>query len=121
MSYLDDACSLHRLNEPKDIVGFTCGDKDLDDFFTNDCFAYDKQLLGKTYCYKLDQEPHSIVCAFTLANAGIRVSDLPNARRKKVEANIPHVKSLKDYPAVLVARLGVSLSFRSKHIGSDVL
>ena len=121
MSYLDDACSLHRLNEPKDIVGFTCGDKDLDDFFTNDCFAYDKQLLGKTYCYKLDQEPHSIVCAFTLANAGIRVSDLPNARRKKVEANIPHVKSLKDYPAVLVPRLGVSLSFRSKHIGSDVL
>ena len=47
MSYLDDACSLHRLNEPKDIVGFSCGDKDLDDFFTNDCFAYDKQLLGK--------------------------------------------------------------------------
>ena len=51
----------------------------------------------------------------------IRVSDLPNARRKKVEANIPHAKSLKDYPAVLVARLGVSLSFRSNHIGSDVL
>ena len=121
MSFLNATCSLHRLNTPKDIEGFTCGDKDLDDFFANDCFAYAKQLLGKTYCYKLDQEPHSIVCAFTLANAGIRVSDLPNARRKKVEANIPHVKSLKDYPAVLVARLGVSLSFRSKHIGSDVL
>lgn len=90
-------------------------------FFTHDCFAYDKQLLGKTYCYKLDKDPQTVVCAFTLANAGIRVSDLPNARRKKIEANIPHVKSLKDYPAVLVARLGVSVNFRSKHIGSDVL
>ena len=112
---------MHRLNAPEDIAGFTCGDKDLDDFFTNDCFAYTKQLLGKTYYYKLDQEPHAIVCAFTLANAGIRVSDLPNARRKKIETNIPHAKALKDYPAVLVARLGVSKDFRSKHIGSDVL
>lgn len=40
---------------------------------------------------------------------------------KKVEANIPHAKALKDYPAVLVARLGVSKDFRSQHIGSDVL
>lgn len=53
--------------------------------------------------------------------AGIRVSDLPNARRKKVEAHIPHVKALKDYPAVLVARLGVSSDFRSRHVGSDAL
>ncbi|MDY2623237.1 MAG: GNAT family N-acetyltransferase [Alloprevotella sp.] len=57
----------------------------------------------------------------SLANAGVRVSDLPNARRKKIEADIPHAKALKDYPAVLVARLGVSFEFRSKHIGSDVL
>ena len=46
---------------------------------------------------------------------------MPNARKKKVEAGIPHIKSLKDYPAVLVARLGVSTEFRSLHIGSDVL
>lgn len=52
MSFLNATCSLHRLNTPKDIEGFTCGDKDLDDFFANDCFAYAKQLLGKTYYYK---------------------------------------------------------------------
>lgn len=121
MGFLDDNCSLHRLSNPEDVADFTCGDKDLDEFFTTDCFAYAKQLLGKTYCYKLDADPHTVVCAFTLANAGIRVSDLPNARRKKIEANIPYVKTLKDYPAVLVARLGVSTDFRSKHIGSDIL
>lgn len=121
MSYLEDKCSLFRLTDVKDIEGFSCGDGDLDDFFTSDCFAFERQLLGKTYCYRLDEEPHIAVCAFTLANAGIRVSDLPNARRKKIEANIPHVKALKDYPAVLVARLGVSKGYRSKHIGSDAL
>ena len=121
MSFLYDECSLCELKEKTDLEGFCCGDKDLDDFFTNDCFAYAKELLGKTYFYTVKSAPTTVVCAFTLANAGIRVSDLPNARRKKVEANIPHAKSLKDYPAVLIARLGVSKDFRSKHIGSDVL
>ena len=63
-----------------------------------------------------NDEPDKVVCAFTLANAGVRVSDLPNARRKKIETGIPHAKALKYYPAVLVARLGVSSEFRSKHI-----
>lgn len=80
-----------------------------------------KTVLGKTYCYKLDEDPSKIVCAFTLANASIRVDDLPNARKKKVEADIPHTKSLKDYPSVLIGRLGVSQEFRSLHIGSDAL
>jgi GNAT superfamily N-acetyltransferase len=69
----------------------------------------------------MDSDKETVVCAFTVANAGIRVSDLPNSRKKKIEADIPHVKSLKDYPAVLIGRLGVSKDFRSKHIGSDVL
>ncbi len=121
MSFLYDECILSVLNEAQDMAGFACGDKDLDEFFTSDCFAYARQLLGKTYCYRLKSNPKKIVCAFTLANAGIRVSDLPNARKKKIEANIPHVKALKDYPAVLVARLGVSTEFRSRHVGSDTL
>jgi GNAT superfamily N-acetyltransferase len=121
MSFLLDKCSLCELSESTDTDSFECGDQDIDDFFSNDCFDYAKQLLGKTYCYRLDIEPSKIVCAFTLANASIRVDDLPNARKKKIETDIPHVKSLKDYPAVLVGRLGVSLEFRSNHIGSEVL
>ena len=121
MSFLEDKCSLFPLNTPKEIEGFSCGDLDLDEFFTRDCFAYAKELLGKTYCYKLDEDLQKVVCAFTLANAGVRVSDLPNARKKKVESKIPHIKALKDYPAVLLARLGVSKDFRSLSVGSDVI
>lgn len=121
MNFLSDKCSLYELNNSAQLEGFCCGDKDLDDFFTYDCFNYAKQLLGKSYCYKLDDDPVITVCAFTLSNASIRVDDLPNARRKKIESDIPHVKALKDYPAVLIGRLAVSENFRHKHIGSDVL
>ncbi|MDE6299367.1 MAG: GNAT family N-acetyltransferase [Muribaculaceae bacterium] len=121
MSFLEEKCSLFPLTSPEEIDGFSCGDSDLDEFFTRDCFAYAKELLGKTYCYKLDEDTHKVVCAFTLANAGVRVSDLPNARKKKVESKIPHIKALKDYPAVLLARLGVSKDYRSLSIGSDVI
>jgi GNAT superfamily N-acetyltransferase len=121
MRFLFDKCSLYDLADPAETAGFTCGDQDLDDFFSNDCFAYASQLLGKSYCYKLDADPSQIVCAFTLSNASIRVDDLPNARKKKIETDIPHVKSLKDYPAVLIGRLAVSSNFRSRHVGSDAL
>lgn len=121
MGFLLDCCSLSEMLSTDDVRGFACGDQDLDEFFASDCFGYAKQLLGKTYCYKLDANPQKIVCAFTLANAGIRVDDLPNARKKRIESDIPHAKSLKDYPAVLVGRLGVSQEFQNKQIGSEVL
>lgn len=121
MSFLFTHCTLCTLTKPDTPSVFTCGDNDLDEFFSHDCFGYSRQLLGKTYCYRLDLTPHDIVCAFTLSNASIRVSDLPNARKKKIETDIPHAKALKDYPAVLLGRLGVSVKYRSLHIGSDVL
>lgn len=83
MSFIVDHCSLTLITKEEDIKGFSCGDSDLDEFFTIDSLDYSRQLLGKTYCYKLDEYPFSPVCAFTLANASIRVSDLPNARKKK--------------------------------------
>ena len=121
MSFLKNNCRLYAVKDPLDLVDFSCGDADLDEFFANDSFAYANQLLGKTYCYKLKERLDKVVCAFTLANAGIRVSDLPNARKKKIEADIPHSKTLKDYPAVLIARLGVSSDFKSQNIGSEAL
>lgn len=121
MSFLFNECSIYDIVDVNDIVGFSCGDSDLDEFYAKDCFGYAKQLLGKSYCYKLDADSCKVVCAFTLANAGIRVADLPNARKKKIETDIPHIKTLKEYPAVLIGRLAVSKEFQSKHVGSDVL
>lgn len=121
MSFILGRCSLQEVTNSATISGFACGNRDLDNFFTNDCFDYARELLGKTYCYVLDEAPCKVVCAFTLANASMRVDDLPNARKKKIEANIPHVKALRDYPAVLLGRFGVAKELQSQHIGSEVL
>lgn len=64
MSFLYEECSLCELKDSSDITTFCSGDKDLDDFFANDCLAYAKQLLGKTYFYKLKSDSESVVCAF---------------------------------------------------------
>ena len=74
MSFLKEHCSLFSVNEPKELEGFNCGDHDIDELFANACFGLTNPLLGKTYCYRLNDEPDKVVCAFTLANAGVIVT-----------------------------------------------
>lgn len=123
MSWLFNHCTMIELSENivSRGVSFSCGNLDLDEFFLRDAPLYRKQLLGKTYCFYLDENPQEIVCAFTLANDSIRVDMLPNSRAKKVEKKIPHAKSLRRYPALLIGRLGVNQKYQDKGIGSDLL
>jgi GNAT superfamily N-acetyltransferase len=100
---------------------FSCGDADLDDFFLNDASNYHRQLLGKSYCYRLKADATTIVGAFTLANAGVESKHLPNSRKKKLTTHIPHEKQIGTYPSLLIGRLGVSGEYRKKGIGSEVL
>ncbi|MDR3093759.1 MAG: GNAT family N-acetyltransferase [Bacteroidales bacterium] len=118
-----ERCTIFPLNNEtiSQCQPFSCGDKDLDDFFHNDTDNYYQQLLGKSYCYRLDEDPSIIVCAFTLANASMDVRLLPNSRKKKVTALIPHVKSFDSYPAFLICRLGVNIDFRKQKIGSELM
>ena len=83
--------------------------------------AYYQQLLGKTYLYKLRSNADTTVAAFTISNASIRVDDLPNSRKKKIEHDIPYQKTCRNYPAVLIGRLGVSRDFQDRHVGSEII
>lgn len=91
---------------------FDCDNSDLNDFFRNDAINYHSELLGKTYCFTLDENPQIIVCAFTISNDSIKTFLLPNARKKKVIKDIPRAKTMKSYPAVLIGRLGVNKNYR---------
>lgn len=79
MGFLLEKCKLVKLDDKilEICHPFTCGDADLDDFFQNDAMRYKKELLGKTYCFILDQDPKTIVCMFTLSNDSIRVDVIP--------------------------------------------
>lgn len=128
MGFLSDKCTLEFYTE--DIVknrnSFDCGNSDLNDFFAKDAVLYTKELLGKSYCFTLDEDPNTIVCAFTISNDSIKTLNLPNARKKKVSKDIPRPKQLRSYPAVLIGRLGVHKDYRkingeTKRIGDQLM
>ncbi|WP_294477822.1 hypothetical protein [uncultured Bacteroides sp.] len=75
MSFLFDKCTFSVLDENTidECDSFLCGNSDLDDFFQHDAPLYSQQLLGKSYCFRLDNNMHTIVCAFTVSNDSIRV------------------------------------------------
>lgn len=93
---------------------FVCGEDDLDDFFANDAIAYDKDLMGKTYCWLLKSDDTKIVAMVTLANAGIQTTHLPNNPKRKLNKHIAYNKRGRTYPAVLIGRLGVAREFQGK-------
>ena len=113
-------CDLVVLSDEDKIENFDCGNADLNDFFCNDAILYQHQLLGQTSFFRL-KEDNKIVCAFTLSNDSIKVSDLPNSRAKQVRKNIPHSKAMKSYPATLIGRFGVNTEFKRLGIGNQVI
>jgi hypothetical protein len=123
LNFLANKCTFSVLNEEviKSSSLFDCGHPDLNDFFITDCIAYSKELLGKSYCFRLDTEPSVIVCAFTVSNDSVKVNFLPNSRKKKLVKSIPRVKQFRSYPAVLIGRLGVNQDFKNIGIGRELM
>lgn len=128
MNFLYERCTLKVYNEEifANCQPFDCGNNDLNDFFAHDVLNYNAELLGKSYCFTLDEDESQIVAAFTVSNDSIKTYTLPNARKKKVTADIPRPKHMKSYPAVLIGRLGVNAKFRiiegeDKSIGDQLM
>ncbi len=102
---------------------FSCGEEDLDDFFAHNAIAYEKELMGKTYCWILKEDVSKIVGMITLANAGIQTTHMKNHPRRKLNNLIPHVKQGRTYPAVLIGRLGVNIDFQGQgfRVGAQIM
>jgi hypothetical protein len=120
--FLSNNCDFTSLDEKiREGCSFDCGNKDLNDFFLNNAILYSAELLGKTYCFILHTDPSIIVGEFTVSNDSIRVEDLPNARKKKINKEIPRPKQMKHYPAVLIGRFGVNVKYKKQHIGTEMM
>ncbi len=123
MGFLEDSCTFAVFNEDlsNSSKPFDCGHPDLNDFFTNDCINYSKELFGKTYCFTLDSDPSTIVCAFTISNDSIRTNLIPKKNKNRINRKVPQVKQKKSYPAVLIGRLGVNKDFKKSGVGSELM
>ena len=100
---------------------FSCGNKDLDDFFRSDVFLYENEMLGKSYCWVTNSKPHKIVALVTIANDSIKSSVLPTNSRNRFNRIFNNQKRNLTYPATLIGRLGVNSSFQGHHIGRQVM
>lgn len=114
MGFLLEECTFRIYDQDiKDTCcPFDCGNEDLNSFFNNDVLDYASTLLGKSYCFTLNTDPTIIIAAFTISNDSIKTTNLPNARKKKVVTEIPREKQMKNYPAVLIGRLGINKAFQ---------
>ncbi|MDE6310111.1 MAG: GNAT family N-acetyltransferase [Muribaculaceae bacterium] len=117
--------TLYKLNELilNNCVPFNCGVDDLNDFFANDSIAYERDLMGKTYCWLDNSDDRKIVALITLANAGIQTTHLPNNPKRHLNKAIAYEKQGRTYPAVLIGRLGVDIDYQGAHfrIGAQIM
>lgn len=122
---LDDKCQLARVTQEvlDHCEPFSCGEEDLDDFFANNAIAYEKEMMGKTYCWVLREDLTTIVGMITLANAGIQTTHMQNHPRRKLNNLISYCKQGRTYPAVLIGRLGVNVAFQGTHyrVGAQIM
>lgn len=103
------------------IQAFDCGRKSVNDFFHNEAQNYQDELFGKTYYWVLRDSPSDIVAGFTVANASIFTKQLPNSRQKKIGSEVHHEKGLINYPAILLAQLGVDIKYKGLHLGPQII
>lgn len=92
-------------------------------FFAHDVFLYEKELLGKTYCWINKENHKEIVAIATLSYDGIKAYTLDKPSRNSFQRSIPQQKRHRSYPAVLIGRLGVNKLFQGKglNIGSQLM
>lgn len=102
---------------------FTCeNDSDMDEFFRKDALDYTKFRMGKSYCFRLINDPKEIVACFTVSNDSIRLFDLGSSKKNKMWKEISNrEKRLSRYPGILIGRLAVSSKYTRKGIGTDVV
>lgn len=109
-------CKLTRVDE--DLLThcdlFTCGASDLDEFLYKDSMAYEKDLMGKTYCWLMNEDNAKIVGYVTLANAGIQTTHLQNNSKRHLHKNIAYNKQGRTYPAVLIGRIAVAKDYQGR-------
>ena len=122
--FLLEKCTLEVLTQDVLVSAypFTCGnDDDMDEFFREDALDYTFFKMGKSYCFRLDEDPKQIVACFTVSNDSLRIYDLPSSRKKVMWDITNREKMLSRYPGVLIGRLAVCKDMGRRGIGSQIL
>jgi len=109
---------LARLEELEKIKPFDCGDADLNGFLCDDAAYYQRQLLANTFVL---EDERQTIAYFCLLNDKISQTTIARNLWRKIRKTLPHEKHLGSYPAVKIGRLAVSMQYKGKGLGTDLL
>lgn len=71
---------------------FSCGDKDLDEFFVKDALLYDTELLGRTYVWIDLSHPENILAFVTLANDSVKLKLISSSALNRLQRGVSNAK-----------------------------
>lgn len=109
---------LVRLTPDTELVGFDCGDEDLNSFLVEDAKSILDKRIATSY---LLVDSDNIVAYFCLLNDKISRQDVTNSQWKKIRGGFPERKQFGSYPAVKIGRFAVSSKYRGRNIGTDLM
>ena len=109
---------LIQLTSDYQMSDFDCGDVDLNDFLQRDAKPCMDLQIAKTFI--LEDDGH-IVAYFSLLNDKISRNEISGSRWKKIRNSFPKSKQFSSYPTVKIGRFGVSLDYRNRHVGTDLM
>lgn len=111
---------LKRLEPDDPRPPFSCGDPDIDEFFSADSRVGGQELLCVTYAF-MNPETGEVVGFFSVSNDSIKKEDVPNSARKRWLRRVPHEKQYSSMPTAKIGRLGVSLVAQKSGVGTKIL
>lgn len=103
------------------LQSFDCGRLSVNEFFSQQAQSYQDELFGKTYFFVNPDNQSEVIAGFTVANASIFTKHLSNSRQKKIGYEVHHEKGLINYPAILLAQLGVDKNYKGNHLGEQII
>lgn len=109
---------LVRLTPDTELVGFDCGDDDLNSFLVEDAKNFLDKRIATSY---LLVDGDNIVAYFCLLNDKISRQDVTNSQWTKIKGAFPDRKQFGSYPAIKIGRFAVSSKYRGRNIGTDLM
>ena len=109
---------LIQLTSDYEMKPFDCGDAALNGFLCKDAKLFLETQLAKTYLLCDDDQ---IVGYYCLLNDKLSRQEVANSEWRKIKKLFPHSKHFGSYPAVKIGRFAVSIHYRGRGWGNELM
>jgi len=109
---------LIELTPDYEVTEFDCGDEQLNKFLFEDAKPSLALRVANTFILVDDGR---VAAYFCLLNDKVSKDEIIGSRWKKVRANFQQSKQFRSYPTIKIGRFAVSINYRGKNIGTDLM